>query len=81
MGGGEGGGAAARAPARVPTLRPTLLSGGIASLGAAVTFLSDGPLRAVGVAAMLAGAVACFVALAELDETEPDALPFSPSEE
>jgi hypothetical protein len=48
-----------------------LIVGAITTLGAAVTFISDGPLRGVGVAVMLIGSVACFVAVATLDEIEP----------
>jgi cytochrome bd ubiquinol oxidase subunit II len=59
---------APRSPAG--SLRPTLIAGGVTTLGAAVTFLSDAPLLSVAVAVMLAGAVACFVALAGLDEAE-----------
>jgi cytochrome bd ubiquinol oxidase subunit II len=55
------------------SLRPTLAAGAVTALGAVVTFLSDAPLRSVAVAVMLAGAIACFVALAGLDETEPTA--------
>jgi cytochrome d ubiquinol oxidase subunit II len=52
------------------TLRTTLASGAVTALGAAVTFVSDGPLRGVGVAVMLVGAVACFLAVATLDEAD-----------
>jgi len=55
------------------SLRPTLAAGAVTALGAVVTFVSDAPLRSVAVAVMLAGAIACFVALAGLDETEPTA--------
>jgi cytochrome d ubiquinol oxidase subunit II len=56
--------------ASTSSLRPTLVAGAVTALGAAVTFVSDAPLRSVAVAVMLAGAVACFVALAGLDEAE-----------
>ncbi|HEX2070337.1 MAG TPA: cytochrome d ubiquinol oxidase subunit II [Thermoleophilaceae bacterium] len=51
-------------------LRPVLGAGAVTALGAAVTFFSDAPLRSVGVAAMLLGAAACFVAVASLDDAE-----------
>jgi cytochrome d ubiquinol oxidase subunit II len=60
------------------SLRATLIAGGVTALGAGVTFVADGPLRGVGVAAMLCGAVACFLAVASLDEADTTALPFSP---
>jgi cytochrome bd ubiquinol oxidase subunit II len=48
--------------------RRALIAGAVTALGAAVTFLSDAPLRSVAIAVMLAGAVASFAALASLDE-------------
>lgn len=64
-------GAAARASS-AGSLRTPLVAGAVTALGAAVTFLSDAPLRSVAVAVMLAGAVACFVALAGLDEADAE---------
>jgi cytochrome d ubiquinol oxidase subunit II len=52
------------------SLRTTVIAGAVTALGAAVTFLSDAPLRSVAIAVMLAGAVACFAALAGLDEAD-----------
>jgi cytochrome bd ubiquinol oxidase subunit II len=64
--------AAARAvPGAHSSLRTVLIVGAVTTLGAAVTFISDGPLRGVGVAVMLIGAVACFIAVATLEEIEP----------
>jgi cytochrome bd ubiquinol oxidase subunit II len=67
-------------PTAHSSLRTTLIVGAVTALGAAVTFISNGPLRGVGVTLMLGGAVACFLAVASLDEIEPTALPFSSSE-
>jgi cytochrome d ubiquinol oxidase subunit II len=63
---------AATDPSRAPdgSLRPTLVAGAVTALGAAVAFVSDAPLRSFAVAVMLAGAVACFVVLAGLDEAD-----------
>jgi cytochrome d ubiquinol oxidase subunit II len=47
---------------------PAPIAAGITALGAAITFLSDGWPRAIGVAVMLAGALLLFLALATLDE-------------
>jgi cytochrome d ubiquinol oxidase subunit II len=70
--------AANAVPGAHSSLRSVLIAGGLTGLGAAVTFVSDGPLRGVGVTLMLAGAIACFVAVATLDEDESQTLPFSP---
>jgi cytochrome d ubiquinol oxidase subunit II len=56
-------GAATRA--RAATLLPAAAAVGI---GAAVAFIADGLVRGAGVAAMLAGAVVAFLAIATLDE-------------
>ncbi len=60
--------------------RATLIAGGVTAAGAAITFISDSPLRGVGVALMLGGAVACFFALASLDDDEPTDLPLPTTE-
>jgi cytochrome d ubiquinol oxidase subunit II len=71
--------AAARADATAhSSLRTTLITGAVTALGAGITFVSNGPLRGIGVALMLGGAVACFLAVASLDEVEQSALPFPP---
>jgi cytochrome bd ubiquinol oxidase subunit II len=57
------------------------IAGAVTAVGAAVTFVSDSPLRGVGVTLMLGGAVACFLAMASLDETDTTALPFPTTEE
>jgi len=68
--------AAAADPSAHSSLRTTLATGAVTAIGAGVTFVSEGPLRSVGVALMIGGAVACFLAVASLDEVEPSALPF-----
>jgi cytochrome bd ubiquinol oxidase subunit II len=60
-------------PSAHSSLRTTLITGAVTAIGAGVTFVSEGPLRSVGVALMLAGAVACFFAVASLDEAGPPA--------
>jgi cytochrome bd ubiquinol oxidase subunit II len=50
-----------------PSISPAL-AGGLLALGAAITFVADGWLRGIGVTAMLAGAVATFVAVNALDD-------------
>jgi cytochrome d ubiquinol oxidase subunit II len=69
----------ATVPAADPTayssLRTTLAVGAVTAVGAGVTFFSEGPLRSVGIALMLIGAVACFLAVATLDESDTAALP------
>jgi cytochrome d ubiquinol oxidase subunit II len=65
-------------PNAYSSLRATLTAGGVTAIGAGVTFVADGPLRGVGVALMLGGAIACFLTVASLDETDTPALPFSP---
>jgi cytochrome bd ubiquinol oxidase subunit II len=72
--------AAAADPSAHSSLRTTLIVGAVTALGAGVTFVSDGPLRGVGVALMLGGAVACFLAVASLDEAESPAVPFTTPE-
>jgi cytochrome d ubiquinol oxidase subunit II len=62
-------------PSAHSSLRTTLILGAVTALGAGVTFVSDGPLRGVGVALMLGGAVACFLAVASLDEIDSPDLP------
>ena len=51
-------------------LLPALVAGAVTAVGAAITFVSDSPLRGIGVAVMLAGAIACFITLAALDEAD-----------
>ena len=64
-------------PSAHSSLRTTLIVGGVTALGAAVTFVSEDPVpRGIGVAVMVCGAVACFLAVASLDETEQPAVPF-----
>jgi cytochrome bd ubiquinol oxidase subunit II len=59
------------------SLRAALIAGGVTALGAAVTFVSENAVpRGIAVAVMLGGAVACFLAVASLDEAEPPAVPF-----
>jgi hypothetical protein len=62
-------------------IRTTLVTGGLTALGAAVTFVSDAPLRGFGVALMIGGAVACFLAVASLDEGDTPTLPFPTTDE
>ena len=58
-------------PAAHSSLRTTLVAGGVTTLGAAVTFISESAVpRGIGVAVMLTGAVACFLAVASLDEAD-----------
>ena len=57
------------------SLRATLIAGAVTAVGAAITFISEGSLRSVGVALMLGGAVACFLTVASLDESEQADLP------
>jgi cytochrome bd ubiquinol oxidase subunit II len=61
--------------------RAALATGAVTALGAAVTFVSEGSLRGVGVALMLTGAVACFVAVASLDEVDAQASPLPTTDE
>jgi cytochrome d ubiquinol oxidase subunit II len=62
--------AAASDPNAHSSMRTTLITGAVTALGAAITFVSEGSLRGVGVALMLIGAVACFLAVASLDEVD-----------
>ena len=56
------------------SLRTTLIAGAVTALGAAVTFVSENTApRGIGVAVMLVGAVACFLAVASLDESDEPA--------
>jgi cytochrome d ubiquinol oxidase subunit II len=83
--GGGGATAAAAPPAGAPatpaptrpeaqgSLRPALATAALAAVGAAVTFVADGPVRGAGVAVMLVGAIACFLAVAASDEAEAGA--------
>ncbi|HEU0019609.1 MAG TPA: cytochrome d ubiquinol oxidase subunit II [Thermoleophilaceae bacterium] len=68
--------AAAADPTAHSSLRTTLITGAVTALGAGITFVSNGPLRSIGVALMLGGAFACFLAVASLDEADPPAVPF-----
>ena len=73
--------AASADPNAHSSLRTALITGAVTALGAGITFVSDGPLRSVGVALMLVGAVACFLAVASLDEAESPAVPFPSPEQ
>ncbi|NLT05599.1 MAG: cytochrome d ubiquinol oxidase subunit II [Solirubrobacterales bacterium] len=58
------------------SLRTALLCGGVTAIGAAITFVTGGGIaRWVGLALMLGGAVACFGAVATLDEGEGESPP------
>jgi len=65
-----------RPHAEATSLRTALLCGGVTAIGAAITFVTTGGVpRIVGLVLMLGGAVACFMAVATLDERDGESLP------